>query len=246
METKAASSLPSWFVKGDHKLKVFVAGEEKGAKEFEEMFKEESVKVNVQVAKSVLSSEEIDVIVADEERIGRGRRESKRKANIGGFGVGAVEPSNRDFRIIYATRTHSQIHEFLQEFKRSSFSSTFSAMELASRKNYCLNDKVQKYSDSNYLMKEKCLETRLSKDGCQYYNYTSIQNSKFDLFPIKTKELEVKLKPDANGKPKQLPTKNQKLCDIEDIVTYFKPKQLCPYYCTKENAKYADVARLLL
>lgn len=145
------------------------------------------------------------------------------------------QPRSNAFRIIYATRTHSQIQEFLSEFKKTKYCKIFSALELASRKHYCFNEKVNKL-ENNYLMKEKCREQRSSKEGCPYYTFSKIYNSKFELFPIKAKEEKVDL---VGLKLENTLGKN--LVDIEDIASHFKQKKLCPYYCTKENSKFADV-----
>lgn len=146
------------------------------------------------------------------------------------------QPRNNKFRVIYATRTHSQIQEFLSEFKKTKFVSIFTAIELASRKQYCFNEKVNKF-DNNYLIKQKCKEQRSSKTGCSFYNGVKVFNSKFELFPIKV--AQQKLDISALKLPCRDP--GQPLADIEDIVGYFKPRQTCAYFATKENAKFADV-----
>lgn len=138
--------------------------------------------------------------------------------------------------MIYATRTHSQIQEFLSEFKKTKFAKEVTAIELASRKQYCFNEKVC-HLDNNYLMKQRCKEHRSSKTGCPYYNATRILNAKFELFPLKVAQTK------ADVSTLKLPTVpiGQPLADIEDINGYFKPKQVCSYFATKENAKFADV-----
>ena len=146
------------------------------------------------------------------------------------------QPKNNKFRVIYATRTHSQVQEFLSEFKKTRFVKVFSAMELASRKYYCFNEKLNKF-DNNHMRKEKCKEERSSKGGCLYYNYQRIFNSKFELFPFKTAQLKVDIAP-LKLAP-QLPSKP--IVDIEDISAYYQPKKVCAYFATKENSKFADV-----
>ena len=89
---------------------------------------------------------------------------------------------------------------------------------------------------NNHLLKEKCKEQRSSKQGCPYYNYSKIYNSKFELYPLKTQEAKIDL-----VQLKMDNTLGKQIVDIEDIHTYFQQKKVCAYFSTKENSKYADV-----
>ncbi|KAG5518111.1 hypothetical protein PMAC_003297 [Pneumocystis sp. 'macacae'] len=70
-----------------------------------------------------------------------------------------------ELKIIYASRTHSQLTQFINELRRVSFPSAFQDntiqpirhIALASRKNLCINPKVSKLSNI-HLINEKCIE----------------------------------------------------------------------------------------
>jgi chromosome transmission fidelity protein 1 len=154
-------------------------------------------------------------------------KKSKKKAML------EEKARNPYFRVIYATRTHSQIKEFLTEFKKTKFVNEFSALQLASRKNYCLNSKVNKTPNSTVL-NERCQVERGSKEGCPYFDWTNIQNFKYELFPLKRYELE-----DEALRRKYKNTK--RVADIEDLTDLAKEHNLCPYFATRENQIFADL-----
>ncbi|MCJ7506318.1 hypothetical protein MUP05_07630 [Candidatus Bathyarchaeota archaeon] len=70
-------------------------------------------------------------------------------------------------RIVYATRTHEQVHQVLLEVERINqcSGSSFSAVNLASRQHLCLNDKCRQLSNAEAL--EVCRMLRKA-DECPY------------------------------------------------------------------------------
>lgn len=106
-------------------------------------------------------------------------------------------------------------------------------MQLASRKNYCLNPKVNKTTNSTVL-NERCQVERGSKEGCSYFDWTGIQNFKYELFPLKRRELE-----EEALRRKYKNTK--KVADIEDLTDLAREHSLCPYFATRENQTFADL-----
>jgi chromosome transmission fidelity protein 1 len=95
-------------------------------------------------------------------------------------------------QIIYCSRTHSQISQFVSEIHKASYGS-IRCITLGSRKQLCINESVNDGSRSDIHMTEKCLDmqkskkdsknksqngklqkttTNTSSSGCEYHNRT--------------------------------------------------------------------------
>lgn len=241
---KPASKFPAWFDSSKVEMSSFLAGEKQQQKVFNDMFKEELLVSDKAVAEKVLSKEDLELVEFNENE---SLHRASRKRHI----HHEEEPLDNSFRVIYASRTHSQIHEFVGELKKTKFAKKFSVLEMASRNYYCMNKAVSSMPTSQ-LMKEKCIETRSSKKGCSFYSYQNCTNAKYELFPEKVKQQEIDTdlllsqKPSSksvnsslNFAPKK---RNEDLCDIEDLTTHYGSlKKLCPYYTVRYNSKYADI-----
>lgn len=121
-------------------------------------------------------------------------------------------------KIIYCSRTHTQLTQFIQELKKTKFSSEIRVVSLASRQKMCINPKVSKLSAGR--INEVCLDMK-NKSGkdkkvkCQYYD----QNSQ----KVYKDHVLVKVR------------------DIEDLITLGKDVKGCPYYGTRRAVPYAHV-----
>ena len=67
-------------------------------------------------------------------------------------------------RIVYASRTHSQLAQVIQEFRNSPYKHVSSVI-LASRDQLCINEQLATVSDKNQMCRAK-IKTRT----CEYYN----------------------------------------------------------------------------
>ena len=67
-------------------------------------------------------------------------------------------------RVVYASRTHSQLSQVIQEFRRSPYNHVSSVI-LASRDQLCINEQLATASDKTQMCKAK-VKTR----SCEYYN----------------------------------------------------------------------------
>ena len=67
-------------------------------------------------------------------------------------------------RIVYASRTHSQLAQVIQEFRNSPYKHVSSVI-LASRDQLCINEQLATTSDKNQMCRAK-IKTRT----CEYYN----------------------------------------------------------------------------
>ncbi|KTW27717.1 hypothetical protein T552_02157 [Pneumocystis carinii B80] len=135
-------------------------------------------------------------------------------------------------KIIYASRTHSQLTQFINELRRVSFPSTFEEdniqpikhITLASRKNLCINSKVLKLSDINSI-NEKCIELQkhetTEQGRCKYLP----KNDKTKIHNFRDHAL-------AN------------IRDIEDLVSLGQELEICPYYSSRTALKLAEIITL--
>ena len=91
-----------------------------------------------------------------------------------------AKQKNPNYRVIYCTRTHSQIKEFIDEIKKTEFSKEFRVLHLASKAFYCLKSDVRGCAKS-MLREEKCRNYR-DKGKCEYYNWPKMYNSKKQVY----------------------------------------------------------------
>ncbi|CCJ29870.1 unnamed protein product [Pneumocystis jirovecii] len=137
-----------------------------------------------------------------------------------------------ELKIIYASRTHSQLTQFINELRRVSFPSTFQDntvqpvrhIALASRKNLCINPNVSKLSNIN-LINEKCIELQkhntIPEGRCRYLP----KDDKTKIHNFRDHAL-------AN------------IRDIEDLVILGQKLDICPYYSSRTALKLAEIITL--
>lgn len=178
-----AKKLPSWAQKATSSLEidVFVQEYTRKLKEFEAEFANKYVLPKLDKLKQKQQKNEIslgdkafidydDIYDCLNDEISKKLRFAKpNPAN--GYGQ-TQTPSNPRFKIIYSTRTHSQISEFIAEIKKSRFGGKFKVVHLASKSHYCLLDSVKKCGN-DLLRNEKCRDARQadakSKNKCSFY-----------------------------------------------------------------------------
>ncbi|MEN2498399.1 MAG: Regulator of telomere elongation helicase 1, variant 2 [Marteilia pararefringens] len=114
-------------------------------------------------------------------------------------------------KIIYATRTHSQISQLIGEIKKTAYSD-MKICFLASREQLCINDRVMNREKKGSI-NSKC-RNLVSSGKCIYKSNVGKENSGMD---------------------------ETKLFDIEELKIIGKQKSTCPYYYTREIALQADL-----
>lgn len=128
-------------------------------------------------------------------------------------------------KIFYASRTHSQLTQFVNEIKRTTFAKStdgppVKVVSLASRANMCVNPEVTKLKDPNAI-NERCTEM-------------SRETSKDKRCPF--------------VKPKQLQALKESILtsvqDIEDITRQGRYVGACPYYASRFAVTEAEVVVL--
>lgn len=116
-------------------------------------------------------------------------------------------------KIIYSSRTHSQLTQAMQELKRSSYKHVKAAV-LGSRDQMCIHPEVSK--ETNNMNKVHMCQLRVKSRTCHFYNN------------VETRKEDRAIKGDD-------------ILDIEDLVAVGKKLKACPYYLAKELKQDADI-----
>ncbi|CAE7051005.1 unnamed protein product [Rhizoctonia solani] len=128
-------------------------------------------------------------------------------------------------KIYYASRTHTQLSQFLGELRKTPYQTDARTVPLGSRKNLCINDDVKKGRYGTDI-DEACraLATAIEKEGkrCAY------------LPPLDEEAKMIDMRDHILSAPK----------DIEDLETLGRQTSTCPYYGTRRAIKQAELVTL--
>ncbi|KAJ9587971.1 hypothetical protein L9F63_018600, partial [Diploptera punctata] len=125
-----------------------------------------------------------------------------------------LEPSSVSLSIIYASRTHSQLTQVIQELKKSGYSH-IKVSVLGSREQLCINPLVSQVQE--HVAKVNKCRALIKVKNCYFYN-----------------NVERKMGNNAEFM-------DNAVMDIEDLVKAGQKKKLCPYYTARELKNNADI-----
>nr|XP_008535525.1 PREDICTED: regulator of telomere elongation helicase 1-like [Equus przewalskii] len=114
-------------------------------------------------------------------------------------------------KIIYASRTHSQLTQVISELRNTSYRPRVCV--LGSREQLCIHPEVKK-QESNHMQIHLCRK-KVASRSCHFYNN------------VEEKSLEQEL-----AAP---------ILDIEDLVKSGNRHKLCPYYLSRNLKQQADI-----
>ncbi|KAM4562897.1 regulator of telomere elongation helicase 1 [Odontesthes bonariensis] len=114
-------------------------------------------------------------------------------------------------KIIYASRTHSQLAQVINELKNTSYRPKVCV--LGSREQLCINQEVMR-QESNHVKVHMC-RGKVSTRSCLYYNNVEEKNTDKDLV--------------------------NSILDVEDLVKFGNKQRVCPYYLSRSLKQQADV-----
>ncbi|XP_041080710.1 regulator of telomere elongation helicase 1-like isoform X3 [Polyodon spathula] len=114
-------------------------------------------------------------------------------------------------KIIYASRTHSQLTQVINELKNTSYRPKMCV--LGSREQLCINPEVMKQT-SNHMKIHTC-RAKLTSHSCQYYNNIEEKSTEKEL--VNT------------------------ILDVEDLVKNGNKHRVCPYYLSRSLKQQADI-----
>ncbi|KAG7204915.1 hypothetical protein KM043_005307 [Ampulex compressa] len=115
-------------------------------------------------------------------------------------------------KVIYASRTHSQLSQAMQELKRTSYKHV-TATVLGSRDQLCIHPEVSK--ETNSFQKVHMCHSKVKSRTCFYYNNVELR--------------------------KEDPIFKQEILDIEDLVKAGQKLKCCPYFLSRELKQNADI-----
>ncbi|KAG5877171.1 hypothetical protein JTB14_032123 [Gonioctena quinquepunctata] len=114
--------------------------------------------------------------------------------------------------IIYASRTHSQLSQAMQELKRTAYKN-MKACVLGSRDQLCIHPELAK---ENGTFKNQMCQLKVQTRSCHFFN--RVEKKKED--------------PNVTG---------VNVVDIEDLVKLGTSHKFCPFYMAKELKQQADI-----
>ncbi|KAJ8390129.1 hypothetical protein AAFF_G00110030 [Aldrovandia affinis] len=114
-------------------------------------------------------------------------------------------------KIIYASRTHSQLTQVISELKNTSYRPKVCV--LGSREQLCINPEVMR-QESNHMKVHMC-RAKVSSRSCVFYNNVEEKSTDKDL---------------ANA-----------ILDVEDLVKMGNKQRVCPYYLSRTLKQQADI-----
>uniref|UniRef100_A0A3B4Y0Q6 Regulator of telomere elongation helicase 1 n=1 Tax=Seriola lalandi dorsalis TaxID=1841481 RepID=A0A3B4Y0Q6_SERLL len=114
-------------------------------------------------------------------------------------------------KIIYASRTHSQLAQVVSELKNTSYRPKVCV--LGSREQLCINQEVMR-QESNHVKVHMC-RRKVSTRSCVFYNNVEEKSTDRDLV--------------------------NSILDVEDLVKYGNKHRACPYYLSRSLKQQADI-----
>ncbi|CAO3611833.1 unnamed protein product [Cunninghamella echinulata] len=127
-------------------------------------------------------------------------------------------------KIFYASRTHSQLSQFIHEVNKTKYSEDIWTISLGSRKNLCINEKVQSLG-SMHRINEACMDLQKKSNESERCPYL----------------------PSGNDKKRWRQFQDHALShvqDIEDLCKKGKELHICSYYGSRQSTKPAQLVVL--
>ncbi|CAO3701534.1 unnamed protein product [Rhizopus stolonifer] len=150
--------------------------------------------------------------------------EAKKKAKISYNDDEEEDDDLFETKIYYASRTHSQLAQFVHEINKTAYARDLFEVSLGSRKNLCINKDVSKLGNIHRI-NEACLDMQKkeSKKGtCSFL-------------------------PPSDNKPKWDQFRDHaitKVRDIEELVAVGEKLSICPYYGSRNASKSSQLVVL--
>ncbi|PVU96159.1 hypothetical protein BB559_002471 [Furculomyces boomerangus] len=134
-----------------------------------------------------------------------------------------IHPEPQPRKVVYASRTHSQLKQTIKELKRTKFwtERKIRSVTIGSRMQLCINSKIKKSSITAGQLNEKCIEmqksTKKKTSKCPYLHKEHTP----------TLDFVSKCRSDV--------------LDIEDLVKVGNEMEVCPYYGARQAIQAAQI-----
>ena len=163
-------------------------------------------------------------------------------------GLDGMAAPEKPYRLYFCSRTHSQLAQFVDEFRKTSLAGSLKLASAASRKMLCINPRVNRKSRTAGHVNEACLDLKraAAKAGRISPAGKRARTSSTASAAVGA------AKRDAAGCPWHHVKSEAKLakvvlmdpCDIEDLVSLGEKFATCPYYASRASLAEADVVVL--
>ncbi|KAG0256848.1 DEAD H (Asp-Glu-Ala-Asp His) box helicase 11 [Mortierella polycephala] len=186
-----------------------------------------------------------------------------------GFGSEDADEEPDVLKIYYCSRTHSQLSQFIDELRKTSFGEHLHVVSLGSRKSLCINDRFrQKASVKNSSIAEPVVNVNKLSDACldaQKSGTPSDQRCEFLHMPSSTfgknrSGLDYDDGPSSgslgwwsrndtamDGDEKLLEFRDHTLArvrDIEELAELGTELETCPYYGSRQTVRHCQLITL--
>ncbi|KAH0450278.1 hypothetical protein IEQ34_020970 [Dendrobium chrysotoxum] len=185
----------------------------------------------------------LDDYESEEDGWDNGGRGSKRKGrrclDSSSSDEDVEEDQESSPKVYFTSRTHSQLSQFVKEFKRTVFASELNLICLGSRNNLCINPEVLKLGSVNRI-NERCLELQRNRSNSKIKvqdNNRRLHRPKHSCgCPMLRKH---NLRKSFKDKIRELGA-----LDIEDLHQLGSKNGTCPYYGSRDMIRTADLVVL--
>lgn len=160
-----------------------------------------------------------------------GHSSTDEETENGLLGMEREEEVEKRTQIVFVSRTHSQLMQFVGELKKTRFYPDISVVSLGSRKQLCINPDVKKFA-SPAIINERCMDLQNSS--------VRIEKDNGKLTKKKTcKCAYLKRGSQADDTMKDMILSEP--MDIEDLADLGQKRLICPYYASRDAAAEADI-----
>ncbi|KAG0052493.1 DEAD H (Asp-Glu-Ala-Asp His) box helicase 11 [Gryganskiella cystojenkinii] len=179
--------------------------------------------------------------------------EQKEKAHNkrrGRFGADDEDEEPDVLKIYYCSRTHSQLSQFVDELRKTSYGEHLHVVSLGSRKSLCINDKFrQRASSKPNQSAEPVVNVNKLNDACleaQKSGTPSDQRCEFLHTPTSSAGAS-KIDADEESNEKLLQFRDHALAhvrDIEELAELGSELETCPYYGSRQTVRHCQLVTL--
>ena len=131
-------------------------------------------------------------------------------------------------RVIYSSRTHSQLSKVVSELKRTAYTPRVTL--LGSRQQLCVHEDVKGLTG---LQQNHACHALVNRHECVYYETLAVEMQRNTLFSAS-----------PTGGAHSAALSAAACMDIEDLVQYGTDHKLCPYFLTREALPHSELVLL--
>ncbi|KAF9911357.1 ATP-dependent DNA helicase chl1 [Linnemannia zychae] len=199
-------------------------------------------------------------------------KETAHNGRRSGFGQDEEDQEPDVLKIYYCSRTHSQLSQFVDELRKTSYGEHLHVISLGSRKSLCINDRFRKKASTKNShsaepvvnvnkLNDACLDAQKSgtpsEQRCEFLHTPSFSSSSLgsgggvgglklddDPGPEWWKKINGQ---EVSGDEKLLEFRDNTLArvrDIEELAQLGSELETCPYYGSRQTVRHCQLVTL--